>query len=53
MDKIGNEYIGRTAQMGRFGEKTRLMWFVHVRMKDYGFIRGRMLRRELSGKGKQ
>ena len=33
MDKIRNEYIRWTAQMGRFGEKTqeaRLRWFGHV-----------------------
>ena len=33
MDKIRNEYIRGTAQVGRFGEKTRearLRWFGHV-----------------------
>ena len=33
MDKIRNEYIRGTAQMGRFGEKTRearLRWYRHV-----------------------
>ena len=36
MDTIRNEYIRRTAQVGRFGEKTRearLMWCGHVRRK--------------------
>ena len=33
MDKIRNEYIGGTEQVGRFGEKTRearLRWYGHV-----------------------
>ena len=37
MDKIGNEYIRGTAQVGRFGEKTRearLRWYGHVWRKD-------------------
>ena len=37
MDKIRNEYIRGTAQVGRFGEKTRearLMWYGHVLRKD-------------------
>ena len=41
MDKIRNEYIRVTAQLGRFGEKTReatLGWYGHVRMKDDGDI---------------
>ena len=39
MDKIRNEYIRGTAQVGRFGEKTReasLRWYGHIRRKDYG-----------------
>ena len=47
MDKIRNEYIRGTAQVGRFGEKTRearLRWFGHVRRKDDGYIWRRMLR---------
>ena len=55
MDKIRNEYIRETAQVGRFGEKTRearLRWFGHVRRKCDGYIGRRMLRRELSGKRK-
>ena len=38
------------------GEKTpeaRLRWYGHVRRKDDGFIGRRMLRMELSGKGKR
>ena len=50
MDKIRNEYIRRTAQEGRFGEKTRearLRWYGHVLRKDDGYIGRRMLRMEL------
>ena len=50
MDKIRNEYIRWTAQVERFGEKTRaaiLRWFGHVRRKDDGYIGRRMLRMEL------
>ena len=60
MDKIRNEYIRGTAQVGRFGEKTREArlrwfvrpghWFVHVRRKDDGYIGRRMMRMELPGK---
>ena len=53
MDKIRNEYIGGTAQVGRFGEKTRearLTWYGHVLRKDDG---KRMLRMELPGKRKR
>ena len=52
MDKIRNEYIRGTAQVGRFGEKTRearLRWYGHVRRKDDGYIGRRM---ELPGKRK-
>ena len=41
MDKIRNEYIRGTAQVGKFGEKTRearLRWYGHVRRKDDGYI---------------
>ena len=56
MDKIRNEYIRGTAQVGRFGEKTRdarLRWYGHVLRKDDGYIGRRMLRMELPGKRKQ
>ena len=56
MDKIRNEYIRGTAQVGRFGEKTRearLTWYGHVRRKDDGYIGRRMLRMELPGKRKR
>ena len=46
MDNSRNEYIRGTAQVGRFGEKTReaiLRWYGHLRRKDDGYI-GRMLR---------
>ena len=43
MDKIRNEYIRGTAQVGRFGEKTQ----------DDGYIGRRMLRMELPGKKKR
>ena len=55
-DKIRNEYIRGTVQVGRFGEKTRearLRWFGHVRRNDYGYVRRRILRMELPGKRKQ
>ena len=39
MDKIRNEYIRGTSQVGRFGEKTRearLRWYGHLRRKPNG-----------------
>ena len=56
LDKITNEYIRGTAQVGRFGERrreARLRWFGHVRRKDDGYIGRRMLRKELPGKRKR
>ena len=56
MDKIRNDYIRGTSQVGRFGEKTRearLGWHGHARRKDDGYIRRRMLRIELPGKRKR
>ena len=56
MDKIRNEYIRGTAQVGRFGEKTRearLRWYGHVLRKDDGYIGRRMLRTEMPGKRKR
>ena len=56
MDKIRNEYIRGTAQVGKFGEKTRearLRWYGHLRRKDDGYIGRRMLRIELPGKRKR
>ena len=56
MDKIRNEYIRGTAQVGKFGEKTRearLRWYGHLRRKDGGYIGRRMLRMELPGKRKR
>ena len=56
MNKIRNEYIRGTAQVGRFGEKTRearLRWFGHVRRKDDGYIGRRMPRLELPGRRKR
>ena len=56
MDKIRNEYIRGTAQVGMFGEKTRearLRWYGHLRRKDDGYIGRRMLRMELPGKRKR
>ena len=53
MDKIRNEYIRGTAQVGRLAEKTRearLRWYGHVLRKDDGYIGRRMLRMELPGK---
>ena len=51
-----NEYIRGTAQVGKFGEKTRearLRWYGHLRRKDDGYIGRRMLRMELPGKRKR
>ena len=56
MDKIRNEYISGTAQVGRFGEKrreARLKWYGHLRRKDDGYIGSRILRLELPGKRKR
>ena len=56
MDKIRNEYIRGTAQVGKFGEKTRearLRWYGHLQRKDDGYIGSRMLRMELPGKRKR
>ena len=56
MDKIKNEYIRGTAQVGKFGEKTRearLRWYGHLRRKGGGYIGRRMLRMELPGKRKR
>ena len=55
MDKIRNEYIRGTAQVGKFGEKTRearLRWYGHLRRKGEGYIGRRMPRMELPGKRK-
>ena len=56
MDKIRNEYIRGTAQVGRLGEKTRearLRLYGNVRRKEDGYIGRRMLRMELPGKRKR
>ena len=56
VDKIRNEYIRVTAQVGEFGEKTRearLRSYGHLRRKDDGYIGRRMLRMELPGKRKR
>ena len=56
MYNIKNEYIRGTAQVGKFGEKTRearLRWYGHLRRKDDGYIGRRMLRMELPGKRKR
>ena len=56
LDKIRNEYIRGTAQVGKFGEKTRearVRWYGHLRRKDDGYIGRWMLRMELPGKRKR
>ena len=61
MYKIKNEYIRGTAQVGKFGEKTRearLRWYGHLRRKYDGYI-GRkdaeygVARKEETGKAKK
>ena len=55
MDKIRNEYIRGTAQVGYFGENSRearLRWCGHVRMKDDGNCGRRILMVPLPGKKK-
>ena len=54
MNKIRNEYIRGTAQVGRFGERkreARLRWYGHVLRKDDGYIGRRMPRMELQERG--
>ena len=62
MDEIRNEYIRGSAQVGRFGEKTRetrLRWYGHVRRKDDGYIywekdaEDGIVRKEQTGKAKK
>ena len=56
MDKIMNEYIIGTEQVGWFGEKTRearRMWYGHLRREYDGSIVRRMLMMELLGKRKR
>ena len=56
MDKIRNECIRGTPQVGRFGEKTRearLRWYGYARRKYDGYIGKRMPRMELPGKRKR
>ena len=55
MDKIRNEYMRGTAQVGRLGGKTREARprrYGHLRRKDDGYSGRRMLRMELPGKTK-
>ena len=60
MDKIRNEYIRGTAQVGKFGEKpreARLRWYGHLRRKDYGYwekdAEDGVARKEETGKAKK
>ena len=61
MDKIRNEYIRGTAQVGKFGEKTRearLIWYGHLRRKDDGYTGKKdaedgVARKEETGKAKK
>ena len=55
MDKIPNEYMRGSTQVGRFGDKwrqVRLRRFGHVWSRDAGYIGRRMLKMELAGKRK-
>jgi hypothetical protein len=56
MDRIRNEYIRGTAQVGWFGDKARearLRWIGHVWRREDGYIARRMLKMELPGKRKR
>ena len=56
MDKVKNEYIRGTTQVGRFGEKVREArprWFGHVLRKDAGCIGRKMPTMGLPGKRKR
>ena len=56
MDKIRNEYIRGTVQLGWLGEKTRKArprWFGHVRKKDDGYIGRRMPGKRKRGRPKR
>ena len=56
IDKIRNEYIRGTAEVGKFGAKTRearLRWYGHLRWKDDEYIGRWMLRMEVPGKSKR
>ena len=53
MDRIRNEYIRGTAQVGRFGDKVRearLRWFGHVHRREAEYIGRRMLKMEPPGR---
>ena len=61
MDKIRNEYMRGTAQVGRVGEKTRearLRWYGHVLRKHDGYYWEKdaedgVARKEETGKAKK
>ncbi|KAK3554170.1 hypothetical protein QTP70_019102 [Hemibagrus guttatus] len=53
LDRIRNEYIRGTANVGRLGDKVRearLRWFGHVQRRDSEYIGRRMLDMELPGR---
>lgn len=56
MDRIRNEYIRGTAQVGRFGDKARqakLRYFEHVHRRYASYNRRKILKMELPGKRKR
>ena len=56
MDRIRNEHVKGTAQLGQFGDKVgeeRLRWFGNVQRRDIRVHREKMLGIELPGRRKR
>lgn len=53
MDRIRNEHIRGTAQVGQFGDKVRearLRWFGHMQRRDVEYVGSRVSRIEPLGR---